>query len=344
MCRATVVLAAVALVACGSSDLRASGWAPGPSVSPAPGTLIPPPALVPGKEYTDLRDKNDLGVGDPDQVLAWDGFGGTADGYDYSGSLLAFQLPANNEVDALAAPGDALYRAVIADRAALAFSVSGYNAVHVEPVLAAGGSGAAYMWASPAQIDANGVHDIDALELWGSNASPKDDAFNFSIAGDPFATLATGAAAKVSVWQYDGVAASSPLIFTSDLAAAIDMQYGGPGVGGPLWSQLVELMDLDGLMSFGGEAIFSIRPIALSQTNPLLPDFDGGEIFVYSGALQPTTFLQHGGHLWDTPFNVAATFGLPSENVEALEAIAIPEPSTIGLLAGVMLLARRFRI
>jgi hypothetical protein len=312
-------------------------------VLPAPGTLIPPPALVPGKEYTDHRDKNDLGAGDPDQVLAWDGFGGTADGFDYSGTLLPFQLPANNEVDALAAGGDALYRAVIADQAALTFSVEGYNAVHVEPVQLAGGAGAAYMWATPAQIDSNGVQDLDALELWGSNVSPKDDALNFSIAGDPFATLATGGAAKVSVWQYDGVAASSPLIYTSDLAAAIDQQYGGPGVGGTLWSQLVELMDLDGLMSFGGEALFSIRPLSLSLIDPTLPDFDGGEIFVFTAPAQPTSFLVHGGHVWDTAFNVALTFGLPGENVDALEAVAIPEPAALGLLAGVVLLARRVR-
>jgi hypothetical protein len=46
----------------------------------------------------------------------------------------------------------------------------------------------------------------------------------------------------------------------------------------------------------------------------------------------------HGGHAWDTAFDLMGTFGTPSENVDALEAVAIatPEPSTV-LGAGLML-------
>ena len=58
-------------------------------------------------------------------------------------------------------------------------------------------------------------------------------------------------------------------------------------------------------------------------------NFDGGEIFVYTPG-SPTMFLRHGGHEWSTAFDVMLTFQLPSENINALEAVSgVPEPSTV---------------
>lgn len=61
-----------------------------------------------GKEYSDDRDKNITPALDPEQVIAWDGQGGVLDGLDYSGSR-GTQFPREQQVDALANHGDALY-------------------------------------------------------------------------------------------------------------------------------------------------------------------------------------------------------------------------------------------
>jgi len=42
-------------------------------------------------------------------------------------------------------------------------------------------------------------------------------------------------------------------------------------------------------------------------------------------------FLQHGGHVWDTDFDVQGTLGALSENIDALEAVGVPEPTTMAL-------------
>ena len=116
----------------------------------------------------------------------------------------------------------------------------------------------------------------------------------------------------------------------------MDLQLGGIGVGGPYWGQLVELMDVDAIMTFGPQVTYSIRPISFIATTPQGPvpvTFDGGEIFEYDDPTTPTRFLNHGGHLWDTAFDVRGTFNLLNENIDALEAVsAVPEPSCIAML------------
>jgi hypothetical protein len=86
-------------------------------------------------------------------------------------------------------------------------------------------------------------------------------------------------------------------------------------------------LNLDAMMLNLDWIMFSIEPVAQKV--------DGGEIFVWDGIVgNPASFLNHGGHLWDTAFQVAATFGTGSENVNALEAVSTPEPSTlVGLLS-----------
>ena len=78
------------------------------------------------------------------------------------------------------------------------------------------------------------------------------------------------------------------------------------------------------MMMSGLDIIFSIAPIDI---------YDGGEIWVWDGLTHGgATFLSHGGHLWNTAFPVMATFGTASENVNALEAVAVPEPAILALL------------
>jgi hypothetical protein len=320
------------------------------SAVPTPGLGIPSPKEVTGKDYSDHGDKDDLGAPSPEQNLAWDGLGGTRNAQNYLGSRAAFpDVDQALQVDGLAAGGDALFHALQGDQAALLFSVGelGYTGgpgdgrVFAEPVAAGGGAGAAFVWATVPQVDSLGVTDLDGLEVWGGDNV--DDSDRYSLYRDPF-VLFPAASRKVAIWSFFA-GASSPHTFTSDLAAAMDMQYGGPGFG-PLFGQLVELMDVDAIMVLGDEVIFSIAPLHLSQIDPLLPDFDGGEIFTYVPG-SPTAFLRHGGHDWDTLFDVRGTFGVLSENIDAIEAAAVPEPATVvlGALAalGLGLVARRRR-
>ncbi|MFN0125501.1 MAG: hypothetical protein ACKV19_02315 [Verrucomicrobiales bacterium] len=60
-----------------------------------------------------------------------------------------------------------------------------------------------------------------------------------------------------------------------------------------------------------------------------------GDVLVHS-------HLFHGSHLWDTGFDVAGTFG-GLENVDGLEAVAVPEPSAAAIAAFACLGLWRFR-
>jgi len=114
--------------------------------------------------------------------------------------------------------------------------------------------------------------------------------------------------------------------------------------------------------------IFSIVPILNAAEGGFL--FDGGEIFVahrtgaagtFGAAGDFAHFLLHGGHLWNTEFDVMGTYNTATENINALEAANvisedgdddgggetdIPEPATWGIavlgLAGIGM-ARRWR-
>lgn len=354
---ALLCLLVVGIISGAPSTANAFPWTPASSVIPYPGPGIPTPLATPGKDFSNHRDRNAAAVGDAEQVIAWDGAPGTSgvrDAFDYSGSRIGYpEVELDQEVDALANVGDALYDAVIADRAALLFSVGntapapgglGDNHIYFE---AAHGFGpppvADGIWAAPLDIDGMAPpDDVDGLEVWGGDHF--DDADHYSIYGDPFVTLGAGSA-KVAVWKYTpGLPGSSvPAFLTTDLAAAIDLQLTGVGFGGDVWSHLVEEMDVDATMVQGGKLLFSIAPTIVPGT-PIF--FDGGEIFVYDGPGLPTKYLHHAGHDWDTTFGVVAAFshlGVASENINALEAVATPEPSSLilALLGLVALVGRR---
>ncbi len=289
----------------------------GPFVNPAPGSVIPGPSQVPGKEYTDRFDKNDANppVGDPLRVLRFDGAGGTQNGFNYSGSFGPIPDP-GREVDALAGSSDALFFEVNNNRSALLLSSTGDP---IAPILSHSITGGIGVWATIGQVDAagpndKGVVDLDALEVWGGEGL--DDSFQFSLEGDP---------GFISIWTYNGVT-SVPFVTTGQIAGALGD------------ADLLPLIDLDALMvgpNFSS-ILFSIRPTSDGQ-------FDGGEIWFWD-LVNPATFLVHGGVTWDTANNVTALLG--SENVDALEAVsAVPEPSSIVLAAfGILsLIACRWR-
>ena len=249
--------------------------------------LFPLPKQVSGKEYSDNADKNTFGIPDPQQTLAWFGDGTTTDGFDYPGS---------GQVDAMANSGDALFDPVIKNRATLVFSTTFDDRILYETPL--GGRGT---WAKPTEIDLpgpkidQGVHDVDALELWGPT-----DANRFSVYGD----------FRVAVWDYNSFTnTSTPLFYTPEIAKAIGLD-----------DKFVPFLNVDAMMTSGERIMFSIDPIEGAG-------LDGGEIWVWdrnSGA--PAQFLKHGGHLWDTAFNVRRTFGTATENINALEAINYSGP------------------
>ena len=130
------------------------------------------------------------------------------------------------------------------------------------------------------QVNLQGVHDAGDLELWGPEGSA--DANVYSVAGDPV-NPSTGK--RTSVWAYvPSLTSSFPLYTADDIAEAIGR------------ADLAGQIDVDALMSFNGQLLFSIKPIG---------PFNGGEIWYWNpgpDALHPNAavFLNHGGHLWDT--------------------------------------------
>lgn len=340
MIKLTVVLAAAALFAVAWSAVPAAAdprYDPRAyAESPDPGGYQPSTAVA-GKEYSTHGDTDHWNVPDPGQVQNWDGFGGTYDGIDYG---------TEGEVDALANHVDEDYYEVIGDVASLLFSVDDNGSVLFEmcmwgyPATPEGG-----VWATPQQINAaNPPQDIDALEVYGPEppylTDPPYSPFIGSADRYSLEDVAPGMPDPlgVSVWDVSGGGPAVALWSTADIARIVELAANLPiGTVDP------GDINLDGLMTYAeSEIMFSIDPITMPT--PYL-SFDGGEIFVgtrQGGPGNPNPiltgdFLWHGGHLWDTAFPVAATFGLDNENVNAIEAVSGPEPATL-VLVGLALL------
>jgi hypothetical protein len=290
---------------------------------------VPPVERVPGKEFTDRLDMTYVPTPhavQPTQIGMFDGLGGAQNGLrlsDYAPSFGNFNVDAQSQIR------DTLFREVVNNRVPLVVSTTFDQMLGGNVALAAERpSGINQSFATSTQIVSHPhvggqLRDIDSVDLWGPEG--QSHAAFYSFEDDP---------ANVSVYTLQVLAPGflQPYLTTGQIATAI----GNPN--------LAPLIDLDGLMvhdvgtptnpfdgSFGpGDAVmFSIMPIP----NPEGGDFyDGGEIWVWQFG-QPAKFLDHGGHLWDTAFNVGAALGVQTENIDALEAVSVPEPAVAALVA-----------
>ncbi|MCS5692819.1 hypothetical protein NZK33_12605 [Cyanobium sp. FGCU-6] len=304
----SLVIPAVSAVLLAAGSALASGntaygvpTPPGPFVVPVPSKILPEPWRVPGKEfstYPDLNSANNQAIG---QSMFWDGLGGVQDAKVYSN---IFQL------DALAYSSDALFHAVLERRTNLLLSFvgdSGGNSVYaINPY------GNISIWATNHTVWSGppASFDLDALEIWGPELVVAN---RFSLQGD----VSPDGTQPASVMNDNGTVKYTPL----DIATAI---------GAP---QLADDIDLDGLMVFGDELLFSIQPIG---------GFDGGEIWHWTGGAAPAEFLKFGKNLltsdpddlitWNTGFNIQDYFAhqgytINSENIDAIEAAStVPGP------------------
>jgi len=282
------------------------------------GPGVPSPADVDAKEYSDNPDMGYDADGNwvalPEQVLGWDDPEDVWNVVNYGGS---------GEVDAISDAQDAYFDDVINNKCALLFSEASDAFIWYHDT-----GGGSDVWASPSQINSDGVTDVDGLEIWPGDGG--GEANRYSLSGDPAA--ATGGA-RVSVWAYQAETSSSvPYIYAADLADAIDESN----------PDLANALDLDAMMTYdvgddhdeptfgtGDSIMFSIAPIDV---------FDGSEVWVWHSG-QSATLLERGGHTF-----VTGEEGYGAD-INALEAAwGIPEPTTLVLFGtGILGIALRLR-
>lgn len=224
------------------------------------------------------------------------------------------------------------------------------------------------------------VEDLDALEVWGPEPPSHENGDTPVVEGylggpggpntadaDRF-SLDVDALSGVSVWAYDiPSTAISPWVLHSDIVAAVETLFLGPGerfdpdtrnqidVDGTMARDLGDASPTAALWDVGDELLFTIDPIldglAFDASGLPIPAplIDGGEIMHLVKTAPGTgpgtfsiSFLSHGGHLWDTAFDVSGTFGYLYEDVDALEAVGTltgdtdiptPEPTSMLLAA-----------
>ncbi len=129
--RRVLLVAALAIFVGASQAVAWMPYMPVPVYGPpAVGPGVQPPISVYGKEFSNDVDYQVAGpMPDPEQVIAWDGNGGTADSIDYSFTRPGWDL--DQEVDAIANSRDALFDETIKDQSHLIFShddlITSYN-------------------------------------------------------------------------------------------------------------------------------------------------------------------------------------------------------------------------
>lgn len=245
--------------------------------TPGLGPGVAPPSIVPGKEYSHDLDESTAGVGgvfDPQQIIAWDGIGGAADGLDFTGTRPSYTP--EDQMDAIANHGDHLYGRLLADEAHLVFSVddmfTGYSVgtpfagfvPSAGPVFLANGNtigGAGELsyelgiagvsagnpadfqalWAPQPTINAMPVPiDVDGVELWGPEPAFSADTDKYSLDVDLLSFGSAIAGDAVSVWNGSG----SPYIAHSTIVTAVVTLLGPDSAGGEPFQQI----NLDALM------------------------------------------------------------------------------------------------
>lgn len=280
----------------------------GPFVAPLPGSMVPAPGNVPGKEYAAGPNHDQFGVATVGQSLLWDGAGGIQNGILYPGG----------EVDAMANYIDALYQPVVSNNSVLVFA--GYNMFNHNQkaqVLFERPDGSFGIWATGPNIDQHMTNDDDivGLEVWGPEQIP--DANRYSLMGDP-----NGCAVNVL--------GGGCLVPTAMIAGFLNVNPTD--------------LDLDALMVDDplNRILFSIRPIAGMYDGGEIWDFNylagTGAFLNHGGHLWDTNFgvqARFGG------------LGMTGEDVGVLEAVSyIPEPSSFYLTlaaAAIVLYLRRRR-
>jgi hypothetical protein len=213
----------------------------------------------------------------------------------------------DSQVDALANGRDARFDEVVANTAELFVSVRpdpfGPNGYAVFREFPSGTTAPVWLKShlNNPNAGANFVGEVDALELWGPVGA--DDANFYSLNGDVTST---------SVFAFIG---GTPLSYLSQ--AQIHSEVAGLGFVGTqqqvdVDALMVKDADGNGVWSAGDEVLFSVRAA---------PGMDGGEIVHWEFGAS-ATFLVHGGHVWNTAFNVITAFGLGAgqEDIDAHEA------------------------
>ena len=333
---------------------------------PGFGPGIGMPVLVGGKEYSHDTDSSTIGAGivgpppfDPQQIVAWDGLGGTVDVTDYTGTRPTWTP--DDQMDAIAHHRDFAYGELKEDIAHLIFSIDDMSYAYpgglggpvalvpvpsagpiltpVGPIAGAGeisyelgtafGAGPSTVgtWATQAMI--NGMplpDDIDGTEVWGPEP-PGADADKYSLDMDIFSTPVPGGA--VSVWNGSGTGYISHAMIAGAVISLLgpDVDPDNINLDALMVQDVLESPDhFDGTPAGpgGDEIIFSIRQIP-SAGDPSGYYATGSELFVLP-AFGPATFLAHGGHLWDKgyalgAFNVGGLQNPHILDVNAIEAV-----------------------
>jgi|688.fasta_scaffold74948_8 hypothetical protein len=338
---------------------------PGPFVSPAPGLHLPLPVNVPGKEVSFGNipalegDRDQLFVSVPGQAVFFDGVRkppqpGLRNAWNFDGL----------QVDAMANIQDVLFQAVKNNSTWLLFSVQ--NDRYGNAIFAEAPGGTICLWSingckttnntpevvgeyfagfgallkngNPSdELDSSPTYpvtadghliDVDGLEVWGpepdlgynpSTNDPASDANVFSAEGDSGFSVKCRTAGVCHTYTQSEIAAA---IGRSDLATSIDVDG--------LMTNLSGTLDPGGLPYL--KMLFSVRPIG---------GLDGAEIWDWSGVPGDLAVpLIHGGHAWDTAFDlrdklIAEGFGdmalsttpLGQDvNLDAIEAASVPAP------------------
>ncbi len=191
---------------------------------------LPPPASVPGKEYSDDVDVDQIKANDPLRNLGWDGLGGNTNAFDYSGSGPPPVDP--DQVDALANEQDYLFFPLLSNRAAMIVSLGQENFLRNHNP-----NGAVGIWATAQQIrnmaPGGQPNEVDAVELWGDPSSPQHDGSggfdsnHYSYFGDPIPPVPPGGGfPPVSIFHYDPFGhVSKPYINHDPLRDALNQSF-----------------------------------------------------------------------------------------------------------------------
>lgn len=282
-----VYLAALASLVASPAALAVTPYMPVPIGG---GTYVTGPGVmrpfeVFGKEYSNSFDEEIGGVADPEQVISWDGKGGTTNAFDYD------DVPGNHprlrEVDAIANHGDFLFDQTKRDLSHLLFShddtvfefgvgwgtvvpkigpvslfngnmIGGAAEVSVEESGVYNGIEIQHVWAIDKEVnDMPEPDDVDGLEVWGPEppgpgAGPVADANRYSLEDDLVAGAGT------SVWNYDpGTGLSTPYIPWATIVSAVESVLGTAPTTGEnrLDMHGVDAINLDAMMIMDGDGV-----------------------------------------------------------------------------------------